>query len=278
MFKTVFSNVWAFDIEWVPDPESGRRVYDLPKEMPDTEVVKIMWEKNGATDDEPRPFLKTMLCRIVSLSVIKRHIHNGSVTIEIVSLPRLTNDGSHMDEAEILQQFLDHVGREKPQLVGFNSECSDMLILRQRAIAHGLSLPAFASRPQKPWEGVDYFDRYSDAHVDLIKIVGAFGARPPSLHQFATTCHIPGKMGTSGDDVYDLWCAGNTQKIVEYNEYDALTTYLCWLRVALFGGFVEPRAYIEEQAILRTLLEEKIADGQLHYQAFLDEWDRLAQR
>ena len=29
MFRTIASNVWAFDLEWVPCPESGRRVYDL---------------------------------------------------------------------------------------------------------------------------------------------------------------------------------------------------------------------------------------------------------
>ena len=30
MFKSVHDNVWAFDIEWVPDAVAGRKIYDLP--------------------------------------------------------------------------------------------------------------------------------------------------------------------------------------------------------------------------------------------------------
>ena len=39
MFKTVNKDVWAFDAEWVPDPEVGRRLFPLAEETSDTGVM-----------------------------------------------------------------------------------------------------------------------------------------------------------------------------------------------------------------------------------------------
>ena len=70
MFKSVQDKVWAFDAEWVPDPLTGRAVYGLPAELPDEEIVAEMWRRGGASEEEPRPYLKTVLCRVVSISVL----------------------------------------------------------------------------------------------------------------------------------------------------------------------------------------------------------------
>ena len=45
MFKSVKKDVWVFDVEWVPDPEAGRRLFQLPEDTPDFDVFKQMWEK-----------------------------------------------------------------------------------------------------------------------------------------------------------------------------------------------------------------------------------------
>ena len=42
MIKTVMQRVWAFDAEWVPDPEAGRLLYDVPDSVKDPhEVMRI---------------------------------------------------------------------------------------------------------------------------------------------------------------------------------------------------------------------------------------------
>ena len=41
MLKIVPQEVWAFDVEWVPDPASGRRVYGLPASLDDDEVLVL---------------------------------------------------------------------------------------------------------------------------------------------------------------------------------------------------------------------------------------------
>ena len=80
MFRDVKSRVLAFDIEWVPDPESGKVAYELPKDMPDREVIEFMWEQGGATEEEPMPFLKTVLSKIVSISMVFRESDRDGAT------------------------------------------------------------------------------------------------------------------------------------------------------------------------------------------------------
>ena len=43
--------IWAFDCEWVPDLTAGRRLYHLGADVPDEEVLRVMWEQGGATDE-----------------------------------------------------------------------------------------------------------------------------------------------------------------------------------------------------------------------------------
>ena len=96
----------------------------------------------------------------------------------------------------MLSTFLNAIGENKPQLVGFNSQRSDLKILVQRAVAQGIQAKEFAKRPNKPWEGVDYFDsKFSPVHVYLIEILGGHGKSTPSLHEMANVCGIPGKIG-----------------------------------------------------------------------------------
>ena len=71
MFKTVKNRVWAFDAEWIPDPLAGKLLYNLPDDMPDLDVLKHMWKEGGATEEDPTPYLKTVVCRIVSVLVYR---------------------------------------------------------------------------------------------------------------------------------------------------------------------------------------------------------------
>ncbi len=273
MFRAVPDHVWAFDLEWVPDPASGRRAYNLPAAASDDEAYAAMWAGAGATAEEPRPYLKTMLCRVVSLAVVMRKVQGGNVSLTLFSLPQ----SEAMPERELIGRFLKGIGdaNPRPQLVGFNSRESDLPILIQRGMVQGVSAPGFAHRPEKRWEGFDYFDKYNEGHIDLKEVVGGWGKATPSLHQFATACGIPGKIDTSGDNVIDLWLAGDVRRIVEYNEFDALTTYLLWLRAAHFAGHFNDAGHAEEVERVRELIGKRIAAGQAHLARYLARWDEL---
>lgn len=275
MLKIVPPEVWAFDAEWVPDPQSGRRVYGLPASLSDDEVRLHMWKKGGATEEDPQPYLKTVLCRVVSIaSVIRRQGKDGSVSLKLHSLPM--QDALEATEADIIFRFLSALGKAKPQLVGYNSQSSDIIILMQRSLANSLCLPDFCRRPAKPWEGVDYFARGSDYNIDLKEEFGGWGKATPSLHELATVCRIPGKIGTDGQDVVDLWIKGDINRIVQYNECDALTTYLVWLRAALMAGHLTTELFLREEAQLEALLRTKAESPENeHLQHYLEVWQEL---
>ena len=275
MLKHVPPEVWAFDVEWVPDPDSGRRAYGLPPDLADEAVLEYMWKQGGATDADPRPYLKTVLCRVVSIAaVIRKQTDDGGVSLKLHSLP--SPDEPDASEPDILRRFLTALGKAKPQLVGFNSQSSDIVILLQRALSNRLALPDFCKRPAKPWEGVDYFARGNDFNIDLKEDLSGWGKATPSLHELATVCRIPGKLGTDGQDVIDLWLAGDVRRIVQYNECDAITTFLLWLRTALLAGHVTPEQHQREEAQLEALLAERAeSPEQRHLADYLAAWRSL---
>lgn len=279
VIKNVKTRVWAFDAEWVPDPLAGRLVYDLPDPAASPEaLMQAMWRKGGATEEDPTPFLKTVLCRVVSIAALERRVHDdGAVTLNLMSLPHTLDEDASTSEEEILSTFLNAIGEHKPQLVGFNSVDSDLLIMTQRAVILGIRAARFAQRPDKPWEGIDYFARGSDWNVDLKQTLGGWGKGVPSLHELAVQSGIPGKMDVDGNLVAKLWLSGRHREIVDYNEFDAVTTYLLWLRVAHFAGHFSAGEYAEEQQRVRDLIEGRAGSEEgAHFAKYLEEWDRLA--
>ncbi len=277
MFKDVYNDVWAFDLEWVPDPKAGRLLYGLPDDMPDLEVVGEMWARNGATEENPMPYLKTVMCRVVSIAAVQRRVRNGEIDLKLLWLPRSTDPEEQQTETSIIGRFLQAAGKYRPQLVGFNSANADLKILIQRAVVLGVEAASFCARPDKPWEGPDYFARSSDAHVDMMDILGGWSRNNSvSLNDIATLSGIPGKMDTSGQDVASMWLAGKQQDIVQYNCYDALTTYLVWLRMAHFGGHFSHDQYHEEQERVRELIMTLgESEENAYLEAYFEEWERL---
>jgi hypothetical protein len=277
MFKTVSDRVWAFDAEWIPDPVAGRLLYRLSPDKSDRKVIEHMWEQGGATDEDPYPYLKTVVCRIVSVSVVDRMKNkDGSVKLHLLTLPRDYTDPDQTSEKYIVCTFLTKIGKFMPQIVGFNSASADLKAFIQRAIVLGLQAKGFCTRPNKPWEGPDYFDsRNSEASIDLREVIGGWGKATPSLNEIATLSGIPGKMDVDGKQVAHLWLEGNLERIIQYNEFDALPTYLVWLRTAHFGGHFTTEQYNTEQQIVRDLIRAEIKNGKIHLSQYLKEWDRL---
>src|SRR5438067_2459248 len=267
--------VLFFDLEWVPDAAGAARLFELPEETTELEAMQSLWEQSSHYDPEinPRPFLKYMFSRVVSIAFLSRKIvyRDGEPAIEfsLNSLPKLPLESETVDEAAIIERFLYIVGDRCPQLVGYNSAESDIQVLVQRGIINEISAPAFCKRPNKPWEGPDYFDsRNSEAHLDLLKRFSG-GAMAPKLDELAKLCGFPGKIDVRGDQVTDLWLARDLTKIVEYNQIDTLNTYLLWLRLVYFAGQLKEEDYMHEQEQFREFLEN---ESQRPEKAFLTDF------
>lgn len=277
VIKTIQPRLLSFDIEWTPDPMAAEALYGVehrpPNSIPD--AYRRMWHEAGATPENPRPWVKTMLCRVVTIAGIFREVgDDGQPTLKLVSLPSDPHDPEKCRERVILEAFIKGIGRSKPQLVGFNSNNADVPILAQRAVVNGLPGFGFGERPDKPWEGADYFSTASDYHVDLQYILGR-GQNTPRLHEAATICGIPGKVDVSGDNVWAMIELGKVKQVVDYNEFDAFTTHLLWARMAHFSGLLNGKEYERELTLVRELLDQEIEGGKEHLRRYIDEWNRL---
>jgi 3'-5' exonuclease len=271
--------VLFFDLEWVPDAHGAKRLFDLPDEITEIEAMQRLWDHSPKYNAEtnPRPFLKYMFSRVVSIAFLSRKVvfHEGEKTIDfsLNSLPKLPIIEDDVDEAAIIERFLYIIGDRCPQLVGYNSSESDLQVLIQRGMINEVHAPAFCKRPNKPWDGPDYFDsRNSEAHLDILKRFSG-GAMSPKLDEFAKLCGFPGKIDIKGDQVTDLWLDREITKIVEYNQIDTLNTYLVWLRLVYFAGQITEEEYVLEQELFREFLEREIEKPEKAFVSdFLEKW------
>ncbi|MFA5258242.1 MAG: hypothetical protein WC360_08825, partial [Opitutales bacterium] len=126
----------------------------------------------------------------------------------------------------------------------------------------------------KPWLGMDYFNSSSDGSIDLGQILGRWGAMP-RLDEIVTLSGIPGKIDVSGATVWQLWMEKRLRDIVNYNDFDALSTYLLWARTAHFAGLLSDKAYEVEQRCVRDLIGREIEAGKSHLVRYLARWDEL---
>ena len=208
---------------------------------------------------------------MVSIAAVIRTVKQGEVQHRLYALPE---GPEALPEDELLRRFLVAIGDRKPQLVGFNSRDSDLPILVQRAMVHRLSIPGLGRSAEK-WAPGDFFDRYGNQHVDLREITGAWGKASSTLHELATACGIPGKLGTDGRSVIDLWRTGDIRAIVRYNQFDALTTFLVWLRAMTLAGHLTPENLEAEEAQVRALVQQKTAVDPA-FGLYLEGWTRLS--
>lgn len=258
---------WFFDLEWVPDAAGAIRLFDLPPETDELTAMERLWQETKDYDAEknPRPFVKYLFSRVVSIAFLSRRVsfnqdRERTVEFGLHSLPKLPVEEPKSDEGQIISQFLHFIGVRDPQLVGFNSMDSDLQVLIQRGLVNEVRAEAFSHRPNKPWEGRDYFDKFGEVHLDLLKLLSP-GAMKPTLNSLARLCGFPGKIDMDATQVVDMWLAGDLKSIVEYNQIDTLNTYLIWLRVVNFAGKISEEEYITEQDDFRAFLETEVGKG-----------------
>lgn len=238
MIKYLDKTACFFDIEFVPDLELGRRVFNLSDKVKDETVLHTMRSNTYGYDRKtnPLPVMKNAFYKVVSISCVT--LKNG--TLKLRTLPS-TDNLLQMSEAEILKTFLTWVGDEKPQLFSWAGTGFDLPIMRTRAIANDLVLPSFFFRPETPYKGIDFNTRFANDHnIDLQELLA--NTHRHSLHEMARTLNVPGKFGLEGGDVADTYYAGRIDEVRDYNETDAATTFLVAMKyMRSFGTITEER-------------------------------------
>ncbi len=251
---------FSFDIETIPDVEFGRRLYDLEGLSDDDVGTAMMFKRQQATGSE---FLPLHQQRIVAISVALR----SGDSFRVWSL-----GDKESDEAEIVRRFFDGIDRYTPDLVSWNGGGFDLPVLHYRAMKHGIQAPTY-------WEHGDnnrefrynnYQSRFHWRHVDLMDDISGFQMRGrASLDQMALLLGFPGKLGMSGDKVWQCWLDGGLDEIRNYCETDVLNTYLVYLKFEHMRGNLDDKGLAREFDIVRATLAEM---DQPHLNEFAAAW------
>jgi len=257
-------NILVFDIETVPDVETGRRIYDLV-EMNDAKVADAMFAKRRAESNSNSDFLQHHLHRIVAISVLLRQDPDK---LRVASL-----GDPNSSEHELVSRFFDLLGRyNKPTLVSWNGSGFDLPVLHYRALKHAVVASDYWELGEKDqsfrWN--NYISRYHMRHTDLMDLLSLYQARSyVSLENLALLLGLPGKIGMHGSKVWETYQAGDIVKIRNYCETDVLNTYLVYLRFELMRGHFDAESYQRECHRLRNYLAAK---GYPHLSEFLSAW------
>jgi predicted PolB exonuclease-like 3'-5' exonuclease len=90
-----------------------------------------------------------------------------------------------------------------------------------------------------------------------------------SLEGAALLLGLPGKLGMSGEKVWETYLDGRIDLIRNYCETDVLNTYLIYLRFEMMRGRLLPQEYRDEVARVREVLNQQ---AKPHFQEFLAAW------
>ena len=254
-------NVLVFDIETIPDVESGRRLHELDG-LSDADVAKIMFHKRREETGDSE-FLRHHLHRVVAISAVLRH----DDTLKVWSL----GDESS-SEAEIVRRFYDGIERYTPTLVSWNGGGFDLPVLHYRALKHGIAAPRYwdTGDDDRDFKWNNYLSRFHERHTDLMDVLAGYQPRASApLDDIARLIDLPGKLGMHGSQVWDAYRAGRIADIRAYCETDVINTYLIWLRFHLMRGRIDAGAYRSEVARMREYLAR---EKKSHFDAYLAAW------
>lgn len=254
-------NVLVFDIETIPDIDTGRRLYDLDG-LSDADIAKIMFHKRREQTGDSE-FLRHHLHRVVAISAVLRH--NDSLRVWSLGEPE-------SDEAELIRRFFDGIDKFTPTLVSWNGGGFDLPVLHYRALKHGIAAPRYwdTGDDDRDFKWNNYISRYHARHTDLMDVLAGYQPRANApLDEIAQMLGLPGKLGMHGSEVWGQYLAGNIIGIRDYCETDVLNTYLIYLRFELIRGHLAQSAWEAEITRVRSLLAQETRP---HLQAFLAAW------
>lgn len=243
----------AFDIEAVPDVESGRRLHGL-EGLDDEDTVRAM-EQLRMQETGGRTFLRLYLYRVVAISgVLRRRVLSGeSDDIRIWSI-----GDPDADEKELIERFFRLIERREPTLISWNGNGFDMPVLIYRALHHGVEAARYFDTRSQDFRFNNYQNRYHERHTDLMDVLAGHQNRAAApLDEVARFLGVPGKSDMSGEEVGERWLAGDIEAIRDYCEADALRTWLVYLHYDRLRGRLDADAFEHELALVREAVRER---------------------
>ncbi len=262
-------SLFVFDIETVPDTDM---VPNLLGAMPDDVAARRQalseyhLKLTGGKNDFPRqPFHK-----VVAISFVAADIERDGDR-ERYHLREIRSGGDvHSSERDLLAGVFQYIEKKRPRLISFNGRTFDAPVLKYRAMVHGVQANWFHNGGNK-WDS--YGSRYSlDWHCDLIDALSDNGASARiRLDEVCSVLGFPGKFGTEGSQVAELYDQGQLKEIRDYCETDVANTYLVYLRFMQHKGRLATADYNAAVQDLLNYLDMETATRP-HLGAFRAAW------
>jgi len=252
--------ILVFDIETIPDVDAGRKLYDL-KGLSDEDTASALFALRRAKVGND--FLPHYLQKVVAISLVLANSSN----LKVWSL-----GDENSDEKEIITRFFAGIDKHTPTLVSWNGSGFDLPVLHYRALLHGITAQNYweTGENQQPFRFNNYLNRFHYRHLDLMDVLAGYQNKAfAPLDDISTMLGFPGKMGMSGDKVWEQYLAKNLKGIRDYCETDVLNTYCVFLRFELMRGTINMNEYEKEIDRLRNYLNSEKSKPHLH--EFLEE-------
>ena len=250
--------ILVFDIETIPDVDTGRKLYDLDG-LSDADTASALFALRRAKVGHD--FLPHHLQKVVAISLV---ISNAT-QLKVWSL-----GDEHSNEKDLITRFFTGLDKHTPTLVSWNGSGFDLPVLHYRALLHGVTASTYweAGENQQPFRWNNYLNRFHYRHLDLMDVIAGYQNKAfAPLDEIASMLGFPGKMGMSGAYVWENYLAGNLKGIRDYCETDVLNTYCVYLRFELMRGTISQSEYSHSLDRLRHYLAEE--KDKPHVQDFL---------
>jgi len=179
------------------------------------------------------------------------------------------------DEPELLRRFFEGIEKYSPELISWNGGGFDLPVLHYRALKARVQAARYWETGEEDvsFRYNNYLSRFHWRHLDLMDVLSGFQARSrASLSDVAALLGFPGKLGFSGDRVWQAYLDGQLLAVRRYCESDVLNTYLIYLRFQHMRGRMNQEALDAELVRVRTLLADS---GEPHHREFLQAWQAL---
>lgn len=251
--------VLVFDIETIPDIESGKKIHDL-QDLNDKDAAlalsTLRREKTGSD------FFPLHLQKIVAISLVLASANQ----FKVWSL-----GDEQASEKELITRFFNGIDKHTPTLVSWNGSGFDLPVLHYRALLHAVSAPIYweVGENMQHFKWNNYLSRFHYRHMDLMDLIAGYQNKAfAPLDEIASMLGFPGKMGMHGSKVFEAYLDGNIKGIRDYCETDVLNTYCVYLRFELMRGNLDMSEY--EKQITRVkdyLLSEA---NKAHFKQFYE--------
>lgn len=257
--------ILVFDIETVPDVAGLRRLHDLSNDLPDADVAAMAMQLRRQTTGSD--FLQLHLHRVLVISCALRDRDSFKVW-------SLGANGE--PEGEVIQRFFDGIEKYTPQIVSWNGGGFDLPVLHYRGLIHNVRAPRYWDmgegdhKDSREFKWNNYISRYHSRHLDLMDLLAMYQPRANApLDDLAQLMGLPGKLGMSGDKVWEAYQAGQLAEISNYCQTDVVNTYLVYLRFQLMRGMLTVAQHQEQVELVRATLAKS---GEAHWKEFLARW------